>query len=267
MSSKRVGTFGWLSLGLAITAAACDGTNVGLAFSTRKPPALAASAAFGGSGISPSVMQAGDSTVVRLGNDTIIIRSVDLVLREIELERLEVADCDLIEGNDDCEEFETGPVLVSLPLGSANTEKTVTIEVQPGTYDEVEFEVHKPDAQQDAAFIAANPAFADISIRVTGTYSNAGTRSNFTFTSDLNEEQEIALVPALVVDEGGAANVTLRLDVSSWFLNAGRTALVDPATANKNQPNENLVRDNIRASIDAFRDDDSDGLDDDNEGG
>ncbi len=60
--------------------------------------------------------------------------------------------------------------------------------------------------------------------------------------------------------------VTLRLDVSTWFLNAGNTGLVDPASANKGGVNENVVRDNIRASIDAFRDDDSDGLDDDNEG-
>ncbi|MGH7753399.1 MAG: hypothetical protein ACREN5_11350, partial [Gemmatimonadales bacterium] len=70
-----------------------------------------------------------------------------------------------------------------------------------------------------------------------------------------------------VVDEGGSANVTLRLDVSRWFVNGGGTALVDPATANEGQANENLVRDNIRASIDAFRDDDADGLDDGHEGG
>jgi hypothetical protein len=41
---------------------------------------------------------------------------------------------------------------------------------------------------------------------------------------------------------------------------------VDPATANKGGLNENLVRDNIRVSIDAFRDNDRDGHDDDNEG-
>jgi hypothetical protein len=66
------------------------------------------------------------------------------------------------------------------------------------------------------------------------------------------------------VAEGSATNVTLRLDVARWFVSG--TALVDPATANKGGLNENLVRDNIRASIDAFRDDDRDGHDDDNEG-
>jgi hypothetical protein len=38
---------------------------------------------------------------------------------------------------------------------------------------------------------------------------------------------------------------------------------VNPATANKGGANEGLVKDNIEQSIDAFHDDDSDGLDDD----
>jgi hypothetical protein len=38
---------------------------------------------------------------------------------------------------------------------------------------------------------------------------------------------------------------------------------VDPATANQGQPNENLVKDNIRRSFDAFEDDDHDGQRDD----
>ena len=67
----------------------------------------------------------------------------------------------------------------------------------------------------------------------------------------------------MTVSDGQAANVTLRIDVATWFLNAGGTALVNPATANKGQPNEGVVKDNIEASIDAFRDDDHDGHDDD----
>ncbi|MGH7673484.1 MAG: hypothetical protein ACREMC_11360, partial [Gemmatimonadales bacterium] len=211
----------------------------------------------------PQVITAGDSTILALGNDTIILRSVEVVLREIELERVEVTDCDSISGNDDCEKFETGPVLVNLPLGATATVTEVAIDAAPGMYNELEFDIHKPDEVDDAAFIAAHAAFADVSIRVTGTFSQGGTRSDFTYTTDLNEEQEIALDPPLTVSEGATTNVTLRLDISSWFLSGGADALVDPATANKGGANENLVRDNIRASIDAFRDDDRDGLDDD----
>jgi hypothetical protein len=43
-----------------------------------------------------------------------------------------------------------------------------------------------------------------------------------------------------------------------WFRDAGGS-LVDPSTANKGAANENLVKDNIRDSIDAFEDADRDG--------
>lgn len=243
------------------------GTRVGLAFSTRPAPAppLSASVMGYGSVTASSVVAAGDSTVVALGNDTIIIRSVEMVLREIELKRIDVVDCpDSVAGDDACEEFETGPVLVALPLGSG-TEKVITVDIPPGTYDEFEVEVHKPESSDDAAFIAAHPDFHGVSIRVTGTYSAAGSRSDFVFTTDLNKEQETALNPPLTLT-GGPTNVTLRLDISTWFLATGGTALVDPATANKGGPNEGVVKNNIEQSIDAFHDDDSDGLDDDNEG-
>ncbi len=88
--------------------------------------------------------------------DSVIVRSVELVLREIELKRADVADCDAVEGNGDC----------------------------------------------------------------------------------------------------------LRVDIGGWFLNAAKTALVDPASANTGQPNEGLVANNIQNSFDVFEDDDHDGLED-----
>ncbi|MGH7606040.1 MAG: hypothetical protein ACREME_01765 [Gemmatimonadales bacterium] len=247
--------------------AACGDTttgNVSLALTSRvagAPAPVAPAAA--GPAPAPSVAAVGESTVVTLGNDTIIMRSVEIVLREIELERVETADCDDLMSNDDCEEFESGPVLAAVPLGATATETQVGLAADPGMFNELEFEVHKPDDSSDAAFIAEHPAFADVSIRVTGTYSQGGTRSDFTYTTDLNEEQEVFLDPPLTVTEGSTTNVTLRLDIARWFVNGAGSALVDPASANKGGANENIVRDNIRGSIDAFRDDDHDGHDDD----
>ena len=109
---------------------------------------------------------------------------------------------------------------------------------------------------------AAHPEFAGVSIRVTGTYSQAGTRSDFTFTSDVDQGQEAGLVPRVTVQEGAAVNISLRVDIAGWFLNEAQTALVDPASANKGQPNESLVANNIQNSFDAFEDDDHDGRED-----
>jgi hypothetical protein len=253
---------------VAALLAACTTENTGrlsLALTSVRPAAPTPSAALSGVAASPAVVTAGDSTVIALGNDTIILRSVAIVLREVELERVETVECDEIEGNDDCEEFETGPMLLALPLGNTATEAVVSVDAPAGLYDELEFEVHKPEAPEDATFLAANPTFDGVSIRVTGTFSQAGSRSDFTFESDLNAEQEILLSPPLTVSEGQTTNVTLRVDVANWFLNAAGDALVNPASANKGQANENLVRDRIEASIDAFRDDDHDGHDDDEE--
>jgi hypothetical protein len=242
---------------VAVNAAACadsNSANVGLAFSTRSIS-------------SSAVAQAGDSTVVVRGADTVIIRSVELVLREIELKRLQdLTGCDTTTtgDNDACEEFTVGIQLVSLPLGNS-TDKVITVDVAADTYDEVEFEIHKPESSDDAAFIAAHPGFAGVSIRVTGSYSQAGTRRDFVFTTDLDKEQEIHLNPPLTVASDGPVNLTIRLDIATWFLGVGGTAVVDPASANKGGSNEGLVKNNIEQSIEAFHDDDSDGLDDDGE--
>jgi hypothetical protein len=250
---------------LLVVAACSEGTTgaVSLSLTTARPGGAPLAAAPVGITRSPQVTTAGDSTVITLGNDTIVLRSVELVLREIELKPIEEAACDTVGGDDGCEEFETGPVLVSLPLGSTATETMISVNAPPGQFDELEFKIHKPSDSHDAAFIAAHPDFDGVSIRVTGTYSQGGTRSNFTFTSDLDAEQEIELAPPVTVSAGAPTTVTLRVDVATWFLNAAGTALVDPASANKGQANEGVVKDRIEASIDAFRDDDHDGHDDD----
>ena len=214
---------------------------------------------------------AGDSVVLALGNDTVIIRSVEMVLREVELKRVEDAtgctDSEETGGDDDeCEEIETGPMLVD--VGLSGIEHVVTVDLPAGSFDELEFKIHKPrnDNADDQAFITAHPDFQAISIRVKGTFSAAGTRSDFTFTSDLDAEQEIELDPPLNVASDGSVNLTIRFDIATWFLNAAHTALVSPTTANAGGINESLVEQNIRASIRAFRDDDGDGEDDEHEG-
>jgi len=251
-----------LALATLFVLAACSDSNMGtvsFSLTARNAAAPAPSAGFASAAPAPSVTTAGDSTLIVLGNDSVIVRSAQLVLRKVELKRSDVASCDAIEGNGDCEEFETGATLVSLSLGSALIAQQVSVAVPPGTFSGLEFEIHKPSSSEDAAFIAANPDFATISIRVTGTYSQAGARSAFTFTSDVNQSQESALVPPVTVSEGQSLNVTLRADISGWFLNGAKTALVDPASANKGQPNETLVANNIQTSLKAFEDDNHDG--------
>jgi hypothetical protein len=240
-----------------------SGGTVGLAFSTRPAPNRPLGGALS------AAVQLGDTVV--LNGDSIIIETAEVVLQEVQLEGEDVTTCTTStddDGDDDgCEEFTTGVQLVSLPLGT-ETEKVVTINGVPtGMYDEVEFSLHAPISPGDDAFIAANPNFNGISIRVTGFYrpSGASARTAFTYTTPLSQQEEVELSPPLDVAADGIANITIRIDVSTWFLNASGTGVIDPATAGPGGANEALVESNIQQSINAFQDDDSDGLDDDSE--
>jgi hypothetical protein len=130
--------------------------------------------------------------------------------------------------------------------------------VDTGTYRRVDFFVHKvSDDATDSQFLTNNPDLKGVSIRVTGTFDGAA----FTFESDVTAKQKETLNPPLVVTTAGATDLTLMVDVSTWFL-ALNGDLIDPASAAANQPNENLVRQNIRQSFRMFKDRDHDGKED-----
>jgi len=251
--------------------AACDAggpsTSAQVSFSVATQPAAAGSTA---------ASTAGAETFTD-GNDTLIITRVQLVLREIELKRLEAtSSCDGAgtdgsgsgSGSDDsgqdsshdnCERLELGPVLLDLPLGAGGVAHSFTVPVTAGSYDEVEFKID-PASHDDApevAFVQAHPDLAGVSVRVDGTFNGVG----FTFTTDLSAEEEIELSPPLAVAESGTADLTLMVDLDRWF-RTGAGLLVDPATANVGLANEALVEGNIRTTLHAFEDENHDGRDD-----
>jgi hypothetical protein len=216
-----------------------------------------------------------------IGGDTLLIDKAQIVLREIELE-LAAGSCRDDDGDDDrdgdddsddlranrldgddddgdCGDLELGPVLVSLPLNGTTTQ-TVAIPAVPGTYKEVEFELHKPevgdddddDDRRDREFLQRNPQWVGTSVRVEGSFNGRP----FVFTSNVSASQELALQPPLTIGQGGQAELTLVVDVRSWFLNGSRSGLIDPATANRGGPNRDRVAENIKRSFGTDRDDD-----------
>jgi len=196
---------------------------------------------------------------------TLEIQRVAVVLREIEL-KLENDDAvcgDSGSGSsssrssrDGCDELEVGPFLLDLPLDGGVETLIELTDVLPGRYDRLDFEIHKPedDTPEDLAFIAAHPEFRRISITVEGLFDG----QPFTYVTDLSEKQRVDLLPPLDVGAGDLTQVTLVLDVAGWFRRSDGS-LVDPASGNKGGPNENLIKDNIRRSIEGFEDDDRDG--------
>jgi len=245
------------ALALAATLGACDsssgpanqGSAVSLAIATR--PSAAAPAP-GGPQLSGAPVTYDD------GTNILVINQVQMVVKEVELKTAaDPTQCDPAASDDTCEELESGPYLLDLPLSSGAT-SVVTVDVVEGTYDEFEFKIHKPeDDAENAAFLAAHPTFDGVSIRVTGTWNGA----TFTYESDLNAEQEQSLVPPLVVTGTGTADFTLFIDIGTWFRTSGNM-LIDPSSANKGNPNEGVVKNNIENSFQSFEDENHDGEDD-----
>ena len=234
-------------------------------------------------GLGAAAAPAAADLVVTKGNDAIVISSVELVARKIRLEQ-EDASCDEFEdeddapsatpmGNDDddgaeadldedeeeCPVLRLGALLLQPPLVDGPV-TSFTADVPVGTYTELELQIHKPRGSKDQAFIAAHPDFADVSIRVIGTFNGIP----FTFETSITEELEIEFSTPIVVTTAGTTAFTLLLDVRGWFLDATGSALVNPT--NLSDAIRKRIENNIRHSFQAFEDEDHDGEDDEHDG-
>lgn len=248
-----------LGLALLITLTACDSTSSGSSEDARTPVSLSFTTAPPATAAAAPL--AAKRTVTDARGASLTFDRVQIVLEEIEFERLGDDACGRSD-EDDCESVERGPVLVDLPLDGPGVRTAFETTIPVGTWEEVEFEVEPLD-EDDALSTGTVPEGA--SIRVDGSFTPAGgTAQSFTWTTDLDSEQEIEFEPPLEVTADRPANVTFRIGVDSWFRAADGT-LIDPATAGDDGPNEERVEDNVEASIEGYQDDDLDGDDDEDE--
>jgi len=205
-----------------------------------------------------------DVSVTR-GSDEIVISEVQLVARKIKLERAngtcptpdlsDTGDGDE-EDSDECPNLKLGPLLLDPPLG-AGAETSFTVDLPAGTYSELRLQIHKPsDKAKDAAFLAANPDFAGVSIKVIGTFNG----TPFAFTTDVSAEVETEFAHPVIVVADGTTSLTLLLDVRGWFLSQGGGSLLSPFGVNPLVRSQ--IEQNIRRSFHAFEDEDHDGEED-----
>jgi hypothetical protein len=187
------------------------------------------------------------------------LTSAKLVFRRIKLNG-DVPDCttpDGIESGDDsdpCElEVSVGPFLVDIAGADFNgvfQAGILTTQVPVGTYDRARFNLHKLDEGTSASGDAALQSMIDAEISVAIEGATAG-GDPFTFTTDVNDEQEKGV--SLVVGDAvtGVEGITLTVDPSAWLGQAGEC--LDPLT------DGDVIEENIRSSIDLEDDDGQDG--------
>jgi hypothetical protein len=205
---------------------------------------------------------------------SLIITRAAITLSRLHLATVDSAGCaadDHPEGDDDhCRELKSGPILVELPVDNSVI-SVLTLQLPAGTFRALEAKIRTVTTADSggAAFLTANPQFANASVRVEGTFDG----TPFVYSGSPSASLELGFNPPITVGSS-ATTVTVHVSIDRWFTN-GSGNLVDPATANSGGANENLVSDNVRRSFHAFEDNEhhgddghgDDGFDDAGHGG
>lgn len=182
--------------------------------------------------------------------DSIILSKVQLVLSNIELAKVDATCRITTQGQQgDCQDIEVNPAAIELPL-TAGAKTAFAVGVPEGTYSGLEARISP--ARAGTSIVTAHPELANKSIRVEGTYGGVA----FVYSTDLTAELELSFSPPIAVTTDGL-NVTVGVDVNSWFRDASGARL-DP----RNAANAATINANIRRSFKAYEDDDKDGGDD-----
>lgn len=163
-------------------------------------------------------------------------------------------DGDQGEDNNDegCPPLTVGPVLIDLPLDGTSAVVLDAL-VPAGTYKRLQARLHavKPGDEGAGDFLTAHPEFEGISVKVVGVFTDSGGAAHdFTFTSRMNVVSSINFDEPVTVDSG-TTNLTIDVDVGSWFTRFGG-GVIDPTNAS----NQRSIEKNIRRSLRAFEDDD-----------
>lgn len=272
-----------LALSLVVLSlAACNagtgpevGNQVGLGFQLARTPSASALAAALASPDGPPL--AGDPPVITTtaaglritrDADVILITKAQFVVRNVSL-RSALATCaddddigsslraSSSDDDDDCPTLRVGPFLVDMSVTGPGDAR-VAVPVPAGTYSSLSLRLHKVTSNDssDAAFRRANPDFRDISVRLEGTYNGTA----FVFVNDVNAKMTVPLPEPLTIGTGGS-DVTVSVDVSSWFLRP-QGGLYPPASANVPGAVRAAVQNNIKSAFRAFRDRNRDGRQD-----
>lgn len=202
--------------------------------------------------LSLAVQNANQTTDNTTQSSHLAITEAKILIRKIELES------DLEDDGiaDDSLNFETGPMAVNLNLDGSLNPISVN-EVPAGRYDEIEFEIHKPEDNEtppDPDFKIGTSGDERFSVIVRGIYNG----QDFLYRSTENMEQEIELGSPLVIEERqGNINVTLTIDLSRWFVDENGNNL-DPTL----EDNRDEIDESIKRSFEAYEDNDEDGEED-----
>lgn len=240
---------------LTLALAACDGTTgpEGSTTITFRAATGSASPSVSPGDVRFSHSDDPDASTLDLEgtNGQLSIASVHFIVSEFELERDDdAAGCDddgddSATGDDDgdddgCEEFETGPQFLELPL-TGDDAVAVRQDVPAGTYDELEFEIEDLEDDGDDDGAALQQLLSDIrdqfpewpeegSLRIHGTFTPKDEQGNllgdedrdFTVYFEAEVEIEKEFDPPVEIT-GEEQTITVTVDPRVWFERGDQT--------------------------------------------
>ena len=183
----------------------------------------------------------------------LVLKSAQVVVDGIELSHTDGALCNGT-GDFQCEDVDQTPQIVDVPL-TTGVKTQLTVPVAEGTYQRLDAHIGLQENGENgtvSAFVTAHPEFQTNSIIVKGTYKG----KDFTYASPVNTDLELHFNPPVTVTTA-SKNITVDVDVASWFKDASGAAL-DPS----DPANAPVISANIRKSFGAFGDDNEDGKSD-----
>lgn len=234
---SKLGIFALLA---GITFVSCDTTStngngnarITLQFQTAATAANTPSAIPAKSSNTPPQKSNGPLTI-KGSNGTLTITDIHFIVDDFELEKADAV-CDEQTGKmeeDGCEEFESKPFFVNLPLGNQPLSLS-TSAVNDGSYSELEFEISDFDAdeqddpaeakQMKALLTHVQKAFPDwpksASMVISGKFkSNTGELTEFTTYAEAEVSIEMQLDPPLEIQAGTGHKLTVKINPDKWF--------------------------------------------------
>ena len=187
----------------------------------------------------------GDNSLARSMGAHVTVTSAKILLRTIQFHSVD---------DSDSLDFESGATVIVLDLAGGIT--TIgPIEIPAGSYDKISFRLHKPDSSDsgiDTDFYESDSGSNRYSVVASLTMGD----TSFTFKSRRTAKQRLEFDPPLVItDTTGTVNVTLSVDVNSWFIDANDGTDLDPT----DEADESEIDNAIKESFRGFRDDDKSG--------
>lgn len=184
--------------------------------------------------------QAGDSLRIEGSNGSLIIDDIRFIVEDFKLERAD-GECEGLEDTeeDDCEEFESEPFFVDLPL-HGDVLDLDTVPVEPGLYEELEFEIddleldEEEEDEEDGKQQLINQVrseFPDwpneVSMVLIGSFiSNEGDVRDFKTFAEAEVEVELEFNPPFEINENSVNNlVRVNIDPVRWFLQSDGSVL------------------------------------------